>query len=205
LRPEADGPGLTGVLEQRLPNGRLVHEFHFLVVRAWEKPVDEVLQGGVATLPLAPLADLTAEQLPGVIARMRQRLDHEVSPEESATLWTATYILMGLRYPADLTARVLQGVRNMRESATYQAILAEGEARGEVKGRAEGKAEGKAEEAASILLLLGRERFGDPSPETVATIEAIANVSRIELLAKRLLVVSSWDELISGDEPDHPQ
>ncbi|MEO6808432.1 MAG: DUF4351 domain-containing protein [Isosphaeraceae bacterium] len=193
LRPEADESGLTGVLKQSLPNGDLVHVFHYRVVRAWEKPVEEILQGDVATLPMAPLSDLKPDQLPGVIARMSQRLDREVSREESATLWTATYLLMGLRYSPAMTDRVLQGVLNMKESLTYQAIIAEGEAKG------------KAEEAARILLRLGRKRFGEPAPEVVAAVETTTDVDRIEVLTDRVLDVSSWDELLADDQQDHPQ
>ncbi|MEO6810272.1 MAG: DUF4351 domain-containing protein [Isosphaeraceae bacterium] len=209
LRPEADAPGLTGVLEERLPDGRLIHLFHYLVVRVWEKPVEEVLQADVAILPMAPLANVRPDQLPGVIARMSQRLDREVSREESATLWTATYLLMGLRYPATLTERVLQGVRNMKDSVTYQAILAEGEAKGEARGKVEGEARGKArgkvEEAVRILLRLGRKRFGDPSPEVVAAVKTTTDVDRIEVLTDRVLDVSSWEDLFADDQQDHPR
>lgn len=217
LRPEADEPGLTGVLEQFLPSGDLIHVFHYRVVRVWEKPVEEVLQADVAVLPMAPLADVKPDQLPGVIARMSQRLDREVSHEESATLWTAAYLLMGLRYPAALVERVLQGVRNMKESVTYQAILAEGEARGEARGKVEGlatglargeargEARGKVEEAARILLRLGRKRFGEPSPGVVAAVEATTDVERIEVLTDRVLDVSSWDELFADDAPGPPE
>jgi len=41
-------------------------------------------------------------------------------------LWTATYVLMGLKYPSAFTEQLLRGVRQMKESVTYQAILAEG-------------------------------------------------------------------------------
>ncbi len=52
---------------------------------------------------------------------------------------------MGLRYAPSLARQLLQGVRNMRESATYQAILEEGEAIGEARG--------KVEEARDVLFI----------------------------------------------------
>jgi predicted transposase YdaD len=45
LRPEADGPEMTETVEHHLPDGRLVHTFFYEIVRAWQKPVEEVLSG----------------------------------------------------------------------------------------------------------------------------------------------------------------
>ncbi|MCS6861010.1 MAG: DUF4351 domain-containing protein [Abditibacteriales bacterium] len=72
----------------------------------------------------------------------------------------------------------------MKESVTYQAILEEG------------RTEGKTREARTILLLQGTKRFGPPSEETRAALEAITSVERLEYLAQRLLDVSSWEELL---------
>lgn len=77
----------------------------------------------------------------------------------------------------------------MKESSTYQAILAE--------GRAEGEAMGRAEEARKVLLLLGGKQFGPPDASTRATIEA-ADLERLERWTERLLDVSSWDALLAS-------
>src|SRR5205823_1280444 len=69
LRREADDPALTGELAYRSPAGRGGLRFEFDVVRLWERPVEMILSGGVGTLPLAPLADVRPEALPGVVAR----------------------------------------------------------------------------------------------------------------------------------------
>jgi predicted transposase YdaD len=138
--------------------------FEYEVIRLWQRPVEDLLTGGLGTLPLAPLCDVSREALPGVIRRMEERLDREAAPAEAATLWTSTFILMGLRYPADVAAQLLQGVRAMKESTTYQAILEEGRAEGERRG----------------LMLLGTERFGPPGPRTRAAIDAIHSVERLE-------------------------
>ncbi len=181
LRPEADGPEMTGVVEHRLPDGRRYLEFAYQVVRAWRKPVEEVLSGGLGTLPMAPLADVSRETLPGVIRRMEARIRQEAPPDEAGLLWTATYVLMGLRYPRSVTEQLLQGVRDMKESVTYQAILEEG----------------RAAEARAILLRIGGKRFGPPSAQTRAALDAITTVERLELLTERLLDVESWDELLA--------
>ena len=80
----------------------------------------------------------------------------------------------------------------MKESVTYQAILEEGEAIGVAKG----KAEGKAEEARKMLLLQGRDRFGEPSAKIVALLDAVTELRRLEALVIRLLHVKTWEELL---------
>jgi predicted transposase YdaD len=102
--------------------------------------------------------------------------------------------------------QLLQGIRNMKESTTYQAILEEGEARGLARGLETGLEqgletgllEGKATEARRILLRLAHKRFGMPSAAMLATVEAIADVGRIEELTEKVLDAKSWDELLAG-------
>ena len=130
LCPDADGPAMTGLLQHKLPDGLVYHKFRYNVVRAWERPSDEILAGGLATLPLAPLARVNENELPTVIHAMQERLDREATKNQAETLWTATYLLMGLKYSDELIDRLLAGVQNMKESVTYQKILREGLRRG---------------------------------------------------------------------------
>src|SRR5271157_4029118 len=156
VRGCAEGPAMTGLLQHRWPDGLVYHEFRYNVVRTWERPADEILAGGLATLPLAPLARVKENELPAVVQAMRQRLDREATRSQAGTLWTATYVLMGLTYSDELVDRLLEGVQSMKESVTYQKILREGRA----EGRVEGRAEGRAEEARRILRRQGTRRFG---------------------------------------------
>jgi predicted transposase YdaD len=182
LRREADDPGLTGMVRVQPPHGRSSLEFRYELVRLWQRPVETILEGGVGTLPLAPLCNVARAALPGVIRRMEERLTRETTLAEAATLWTSTYLLMGLRYRPGVAAQLLQGVRAMKESSTYQAILDE--------GRAEG--------VRRVLLLLGGKQFGPPDARTRAAIEAITTPDRLERLTERLLDVSSWEELLAS-------
>jgi predicted transposase YdaD len=183
LRPEADGPGMKTALQRQLPGEEPYLQFRFRVVRVWEQPVEAILEGGVGLLPLAPLCNVTSAALPGVIQRMAARIEGE-APDEAGTLWTSTYVLMGLRYSREFAAQLLKGVRGMKESSTYQAILEEGEARGEAKGER------------NLLLRLGTRRFGAPDASTRIAIEAITSVERLEQLGDKLLEVESWAELL---------
>jgi len=73
----------------------------------------------------------------------------------------------------------------MKESSTYQAILAEG------------RTEGRTEALQKTLLRQGRQRFHSPPSEAVqAAIQAITDEDRLERMTDRLLIVSSWKELL---------
>ena len=78
--------------------------------------------------------------------------------------------------------RLLEGIQTMRESTTYQAILREGRITGEQQ----------------LLLRLGTKRFGEPDATTVAAIEAIQDIDRLEALGERILDpgVRDWDDLL---------
>jgi hypothetical protein len=186
LRPAADDPALTGELRyQAWPRrGRIL--FRYEVVRLWQRPVRRVLAGHRGTLPLAPLCRLpenmpVEDALAGVVRRMDERLQREAPPQEAALLLSAAYVLTGLRVPRSMLDQVFQGVRAMRESSAYQAILDEG----------------RVEEAQKIILRLGRQKFGAPSDSILAALTAIAHLERLEQLSDRLLLVSTWDELLA--------
>ena len=89
LRPEAEGPGFTGKLGFNAPGGGFM-QFGYKLVRVWETPVEELLTGSLALLPLAPIADVTEAQLPEVVRRMERRLNNELEAGERGLLWTST-------------------------------------------------------------------------------------------------------------------
>ena len=183
LRPEANSPTLSGSCRILAPDGSLIHEFHYGVVRVWEKTPEEILSGGLGPLPLAPLTAREERDLPGLIRRMEDRIGREASKAEAGELWTATSVLMGLRYSNALTAQLLRGVRAMEESVTYQAIVAKGRDRGRI------------EEARRILLRQERRRFGEPTLETVTSLEGLEDLDRIESLIDRVFEASGWSDL----------
>jgi hypothetical protein len=51
--------------------------------------------------------------------------------------------------------------------------------------------------ARSLLLKLGRKRFGEPPPEVELQIRRVADLDRLEALYDRLLVVMNWQELLA--------
>ncbi len=108
---------------------------------------------------------------------------------DAGKLWTATNVLMGLRYEAEFTRQLLQGVMNMKESVTYQAIVEE--------GRQEGRQEGRAEEAHRVLRTLGGKRFGPPSEAVQAALNAVTSLDALDALIDQLMDVESWTELLN--------
>jgi uncharacterized protein len=138
---------------------------------------------------------------PDVLRRMGDLLNREAAPPDAALPGTAADVPGGRRDPKDVAARLLRGVRGMNESATYQAIPGEGEARCLAEAKAEaiakGKAAGEAEQARRMLLLLGQERFGPPGGDVVAAIERITDHQQAGALIERLPDVMSWDELLA--------
>ena len=197
LRPRADRGDLTGTLSYAARPGRGHLDFAFEVIRLWQVPVERLLASGLGTLPLAVLGQTPGgrsadEALPEVIARLVQRIEEEAQTEQVPILLTASFVLMGLRESRERAIQLFQGVRKMRDSTTYQAILDEGRAEGELKGRTEGQME----EARRLLLRLGRKRLGDPEEAVKAAVRAITDVERLELLAERITEVGSWQDLL---------
>lgn len=198
LRPAAEGPELTGVVERGFAGEPPYLVFRYQIVRIWQLRVETFLNGGLGLVPLAPLGAVTEAELPGVIRRMQQRIDREAGPDEAGTLWTAADVLMGLRYSRELVGDLLRGVRGMKESVTYQAIVEEGVEKGRLEGKLEGRLEGRLEEARQTLLDLGAERLRMPSEDVESAVRRITDLEQLRRLRRRLLHVSTWEELLAA-------
>jgi predicted transposase YdaD len=193
LRPSADRRDLTGQVRYQARSGRGGLMFDFEIVRLWQRPVEALLAGPLGMLPLAPLGQLPEgvdpdTALAAVVQQLAERIEREAAGEAGAKLLTAAYVLAGLRVSRERVVQLFQGVRHMRESTAYQAILDE--------GRAEGEAKGRAEEAHKLLLRLGRTRFGPPTAAEEAALAAVTGLDRLERLSDRLLEVGSWQDLL---------
>jgi len=185
LAPSADLSNLTRVYERGFAGEPPYLRFEYQVIRVWQLPVETILSGGLGTLPLAPISAVTRTEVPGVIERMKDRLRRHGRQSQAKDLWTATYILLGMRYDRAFAKHLLRGVMAMEESTTYQAILEEGAVRGLRK----------------TLLRLGHKRF-QGSPAAVKTaIAAITDEARLDELLDRLLDAASWEELLNLPQP----
>jgi predicted transposase YdaD len=197
LRPEADAAALTGQRRLAFPGEEAYDAFRYQVLRVWQLAPEPLLRGGLGTLALAPISAVTKAELPGIIERMEARLEARQLRPHAEDVWSATYILLGLRYSRELARHLLRGVRSMKESVTYQAILEEGEEKGVLKGALA--------EARKIVLRQGRVRFGPPDAQAMAALERIADIERLEELSERLLSAASWQELLGLPAPRRPR
>src|SRR5262249_39725314 len=144
LRPQAAHSNLNGVVSYSTRSGRGSMNFAYEVVRLWERPADDFLAGAVGTAPFAMLGALPEgvplpDALAGVAQRLIERLDREAPPDQARKLLTSAFLLTGLRVKRDVARQVFRGVRAMRDSDTYLAILDEG----------------REDEAKKIILLIG--------------------------------------------------
>jgi predicted transposase YdaD len=207
LHPKAIGSSGIGRFHDSSPHGSCAIDFQYDVVRIWEQSVDSILTAGVGVLPLAPIADVEANAIPALMDRMSARFNDEAPRPEAAELWTATMLLLGVKYGRSFAHDLLKRYHHiMIESTTYQAIIEEGEKRGVSKGRELGLKEGLKEglkmgqlrSARKILFSQGEKQFGKPDSATRNRIEKIASLKRLDALLLRILDAKDWDDLLSA-------
>lgn len=179
-----DGPGLT---------------FAYDIIPVWTLPVGDLLAGPIGTVPLAPLVDQPADQLPVTLDKVWQRLKNEVAPDRLADVVTQTAVLTGLRYDEAIAERLMQSVLEMEQSSVYQAIMRQGfeRGRGEAadEAREEGLEEGRRQAERDLLFKLATTRFGPPSAEQRQRV-ATMTVSDLNQSTDRLLSAKDWSELV---------
>lgn len=191
LRPEADRPNLTGTLDLRLPDGSRVVEFDYAVVRVWQRPVEPILEGALGLLPIVFLADVPHGAVGVVFDRLHARLS-DVPFAVAEKILAAALVLAGLRLDEDGMNELRGRLRmtNFETESSYVRLLLR-----------EGREEGKVEGARRMLIRQGQERFGPAAEAVRQSIEAVTDLDRLEQLGVRLLLVSSWDELLADAPP----
>jgi hypothetical protein len=182
---KADRRDLTGEVGYAAADGRPVLNFRFEVLRLWQRPAEGLLSGGVGLVPLAVLGALPeggdeADALRGVIERVVQRLTSELPQPQARQLVTAAYYLTGLRVPRNEATRMFLGVRNMRDSSTFQMTLDEGRVLG----------------LHEAVRRLGTRRFGPPDEATSTVLQGITDIERLYRISERTLEASSWGDLL---------
>ena len=187
LRPAADGPAISGTYRVGLSGMAPYMTIVYTVRRVWQEPVSDLLAGPLGTLPIAPLGAVEQSAVPGLLRTMEQRFTQETASTEADNLWMVTYNLMGLRFPREIVDQMMPGIRNMRDSLTYQAILEEGRVEGEVRGEQR------------LLLRQGAARLGPPDDHTRSRILSTTDINALERLGVRILTASTWDELLSSE------
>jgi hypothetical protein len=160
--------------------------FRFQVVRVWELPAEDLLNGGVGFLPLAvlgkpPAGKTRLQALPELVERIAQRVESEAKAD-AADVMTATYILAGMHTDPGPLRTIFQRVMTMIESSAFQVI----------------REDSAIDTLHRTLLTLGRAQFGGPTPEQEQKLKGIKNLDRLDRLVLRVLKVSTWDDLLKG-------
>ncbi len=82
----------------------------------------------------------------------------------------------------------------MRESDTYRAILEERIEVGREQGIEVGREEGIVNGVLRSLLIIGRLRLGEPTPEVLRRLQAETDLERLEQWLRSVTEVESWTE-----------
>jgi predicted transposase YdaD len=163
--------------------------FNYKAIKIWELDPKPFLQGSLTLLPLAPLTSFPRHELPSIVDHIKQRFDREAELPQKGRLWTATKVLMGLKYDDALTELLLQGVVGMEDSVTYQSMVR--------RASETARESGRAEEARKVLRRLGTREHGPLPADLNALLEQISDLDQLEGLIDRVLLISSWEELLN--------
>jgi len=116
---------------------------------------------------------------------------------------TFALTLAGMRLGPDEIIALAKRLRTMnilKDSSFYQVILGEGMEKGRQEGLGQGQLQGRIEEAREVLFRLGRIRFGRINKGIRAAILAIDNLDRLERSSERLLMATTWADLLAESE-----
>jgi hypothetical protein len=185
LRPQAAHSNVNGAVNYATRSRRGKMDFSYELVPIWTWPADALLAGPLGTAPLAMLGALPqdvplVDALTLVAQRLIERVEREAAPERTRKLVTAAYLLTGLRLRREQARQIFRGVRAMRDSDTYLAILDEG----------------REDEAKNCIMRQGTIRFGAPDETITTKLNAITDLERLHRLEDRMVAAANWQELL---------
>jgi predicted transposase YdaD len=158
--------------------------FRFRIVRVWETAAEEWLTRGPGLLPLAVLGRSPAgvsrrKALPELVERIRDRAKAE-APDDAPIILFSSYLLAGMHTQRSILQAIYREVLAMEDNLAYQIILEDGAVRHQRQ----------------FLLGRGTKKFGTPTPEQTAKLNAIEDVERLDRMVDRLPQARSWDALL---------
>jgi hypothetical protein len=191
LKVGLDGIGIDSY-EERF--GELaVQTFRYLYVGLPGLDAVEYLEGenwlGVA---LAVLMRIPKERVPWLGAEALRRLTQSSLNEQQIFLLTEC---VEAYLPLDDTQKA--EYENLLKDKLGDEVTAVNKTSYE-KGLEKGREESR-QEIRTMVLHLGRKRFGNPTPETEMRIQLIDDRIKLKSLSERILDVESWDELMGAD------
>lgn len=192
LRQDADDPRLDGRFVQPGVIRDATMALNYGVVRLWEIPAQNLLDGGIGLVPLAPLGRVEPARVPGLLRRMNERYSILAAPTVERELRAVSRFMLGLRYDEQQILKwIEQDMTWIRESSLYQIAVAE--------GREEGREEGRVEEARRLVLKFGEDRLGKPDSKALHALERIDDLAVLERLIRGTFTAATWRELLSTE------
>ena len=134
---------------------------------------------------LAPLADHKSIGLQAVAKEIGRRLHAEGDFANGDRIVTMITVLMKLRYNAMTTLDFINSIPDAEEYPGFKMFLDRG------------RSDGRTKEARSLLLRVGRKKFGPPTAAHEAAIDELSDLARLEALCEKLLDVNTWDDLLN--------
>ncbi len=192
LRREADSPACQGVFERCFHGESPYRWFRYEVTRIWQLSSKTLSEGSWGLFPLAPLCDDAVGKLEPLIDRMGERIRREVQDRnQQGSLWTATEVLMGLRYEPAVVEPLMQRVMTMEESATYQAIVR--------RGVNQGVLEGKIQTLREVIEEVAAEKFGTLPPEFNRRLATIQDPELLRKIRRKVSGAETWQAILGSE------
>jgi hypothetical protein len=184
LRPNTGVSGRqSGFGYSPRPSGELT--FRYETLRVWETESEDLMRGGIGTTPLAtigrpPHGRSRADAIPEYIGRIGERAVRELSTEMASRLATASLILGGMYLSDEQTEEAIRRLPSMIQSSAWAVFE-------------------KLAEASILrrtLVQLATEKFGPPTAEQQAKVDALSDPARLQRVLKKVLTATSWDVLL---------
>jgi len=203
LSRRANSTGCNGELQSETPLG-LPWTFRYHELRLWEMSPDRLLNGPVALLPLAPLTNVSPEQIPALVQRIAKSLAGTDQPT-AEKLWQSMLNLLYLRREEKGMADILLGLKIPDTSPLLEQHIRDSRAYADKIVRQEweeaARAEGRIAEARSAVVRIATKRLGSPSEAQLRSLQSITQVDRLEGLLDRALDTKNWEELLTDQSP----
>ena len=181
LRSDANSPSFTGSFGIRMRDGWQTKKYNYRVVRMWDEDPEPYLTSGINLVPLAPITNVTQDELPGLVKRMEGRINAESKPmhRSSGPPRTCSWGYGTRKRLRHICWRECTTCRNRRRIRPFSA-----------KARVTGEQR--------LLILQGTRRFGKPDTATVAAIESIREIEKLDAIGVRLVDtdVQDWKSLL---------
>lgn len=160
--------------------------FRFRIVRVWETPAEDWLTRGPGLLPLAVLGRPPAgvsrrKVMPELVRRIATTADAD-APDLAKDIVLSSFVLAGMHTQRSILEAIYQEALSVHENPALAIILEDGAVR----------------QLRKTLLTQGTVRFGTPTAEQKAKLNAIDDHDRLERMTLRVLRAQSWDALLRG-------